>query len=94
MVENMVSQPATTKEMAVCARRYGSLLNQTILFFTKTYSSTPPPALSLSLPSLLSISPTIFYFAFSFWPAFSSSGEEMYPEKSIPHGGIEPLISG
>jgi uncharacterized protein YejL (UPF0352 family) len=35
MVSNMVSQPATTKQMVVIARRYANLLDQATLFFYK-----------------------------------------------------------
>jgi hypothetical protein len=136
MVSNMVSQPATTKQMAVklgANWRLKSPYSQEIacslasfqsfsllqlgystflppvsphldckkvcesagpshIFFTKTYG--PTPALSLSLPFLLSIFPHHFLFCFLLLTRILIFGEEMHPEKIIPHGGIEHLISG
>jgi hypothetical protein len=92
----MVSQPATTKEMAVIARRYANLLDQATLFFLQKLIAPPPPptALSLSLPFLLSIFPHNFLFCFLLLTRNLIFGEEIHPEKITPHGGIEPLISG
>jgi hypothetical protein len=70
----MVSQPATTKEMAVIARRYANLLDQATLFFLQKLIAPPPsPHRPLSLPPFLA-----FYFPPQFSILLSPSDQESH----------------